>query len=329
MRVISMGIGFLTLMAAAPALAAPDVVVSLKPLHSLVAGVMEGVGEPVLLVQGAASAHTYALRPSDAAALEGADIVFWIGPQMETFLETPLETLAGGAAAYAMMEVDGMDLLPVREGGLFEPHDHDHEGHEHEDHEDDHDDHDHEDEAHEHEEHEHEDQGAVDAHIWLDPRNARLMVAAITDILMTADPENAETYNANGMALSQDLSALDAEIAATLEGVDGAWFAFHDAYHSFEARYGIEATGTFTINPEVAPGAARLIEIREAIAAEGAACIFAEPQFSQNVIDVVASETGARVGVLDPHGADLEPGRDLYFALLRNLAANLADCLTR
>jgi len=312
MRVISLGIGLATLMAASPALAAPNVVATIKPLHSLVAGVMEGVGEPALLVQGAASAHTYALRPSDAMALENADIVFWIGPELETFLEGPLATLAGNATSVAMMDVDGMDVLPVREGGLFEPHDHDHEGDDHE--------------GHDHEGHDH---GAFDAHIWLDPQNARLMVAAITEALIAADPENAEAYNANGMALSQDLSALDAEIAATLEGVDGAWFAFHDAYHSFEARYDVEARGSFTINPEVAPGAARLIAIRDAIAAEGGACIFAEPQFSESVIATVASETGARVGVLDPHGADLEPGRDLYFELLRALAANLKDCLTR
>src|SRR5690606_30889579 len=153
------------------------------------------------------------------------------------------------------------------------------------------------------------------------------MVAAITEALAEADPENAAAYDANGMALSQALTALDAEIAATLEGVEGAWFAFHDAYHSFEARYGVEAAGAFTINPEVAPGAARLIEIREAIEAEGAACIFAEPQFNENVIATIASETGARVGVLDPNGAALEPGPRLYFELLRALAANLAECL--
>src|SRR5690606_30064357 len=270
------------------------------------------VGEPALLVQGAASAHTYALRPSDAQALEGADIVFWIGPDMETFLEDPLETLATGATTSAMVDVAGMELLPVREGGLFEAHDHDHEADGHDDHN--HDDHDH---------------GAFDAHIWLDPHNARLMVAAITEALIAADPENAAAYDANGLALSQDLSALDAEIAASLDGVEGAWFAFHDAYHSFEARYDIEARGSFTINPEVAPGAARLIEIREAIEAVGGACIFAEPQFSESVIATVASETGARVGVLDPLGASLDPGRDLYFELLRGLAANLKDCLTQ
>lgn len=353
----------IALLAASPALAAPNVVATIKPLHSLVAGVMEGVGEPQLLIQGAASPHGFSLRPSDAAALESADLVFWIGEDLETFLSGPLESLASGATAIEMMDVPGMTILDLREGGLFEAHGHGDEAG-HDDHGDDHDDHAHEDEHahdrdddadhdhahdhaedehahddHEHDDHDHDhDHDAVaaeghdhahgDGHIWLDPQNARLMVAAITDALITADPDNGETYNANGQALTERLDALQAEIDAALEPVRGKpFFVFHDAYHYFEARFDIEATGSFTVNPEIAPGAGRLTEIQGVIAETDAVCVFAEPQFSPQVIETVSQGTDARVGTLDPLGAEIEDGPDLYFTLIENLAASLNECL--
>ncbi|MCD7058824.1 zinc ABC transporter substrate-binding protein [Pelagibacterium xiamenense] len=335
-----------------PAVAAPNVVASIKPLHSLVAAVMDGVGEPALLVQGAASPHGFSLRPSDAAALENADIVFWVGENLETFLPGPLATLSGDATAVEMLEIEGLTLLETREGGLFEAHSHDHDNEtiddhhagddDHADHDDgadddhDHDDHAHEDHAHDddaHEEHAHDahdhDHGGINGHIWLDTQNARLMVAAITDALIEADPENAEIYNANGLALSQDLSALEDEISATLDPLAGTpYFVFHDAYHYFGARFGVEATGSFTVNPEIAPGAGRLSEIQDTLAETGATCVFTEPQFSPALVETIADATGARIGVLDPLGADLADGPELYPQLIRNLAANLADCLS-
>src|SRR5690606_15987323 len=195
---------------ASPVLAAPNVLASLKPVHSLVAGVMEGVGAPQLLVQGAASEHGYTLRPSDAARIEAADLVFWIGPEMETYMTGLLDTLGGDAVAVPLIETEGLTLLDLREGGLFEAHehgdhDHDHEHHDHEhDHDHDHDHHEHGEDEHDH--HDHHDHSHSDAHIWLDPANARLMVAAIAEALSAADPDNAEAYDANGRALAARLS---------------------------------------------------------------------------------------------------------------------------
>ncbi|RDE09966.1 zinc ABC transporter substrate-binding protein ZnuA [Pelagibacterium lacus] len=299
----------LALFAAGPALAAPNVVATIKPLHSLVAGVMQGIGTPDLLITGAGSPHTFSMRPSDAARLEGADLVFWIGPDLETFLTGPLDTLAADATKVGMMAVDGMSILPLREGGLFEAHAH---GEDEDEHDHDHD-HDH---------------GHGDAHIWLDPQNARLMVAAIADALIAADPDNAATYNANGQALAADLEALQGEIGAEMAEIrDRPFFVFHDAYHGFEHRFGIAATGSFTVNPDIAPGAARLTEIRAVVAGADAVCIFAEPQFSPQVIETVAEGTGARIGTLDPLGAEIADGPELYFTLLRAMADSLSDCL--
>ena len=310
----------IALFAASPALGAPNVVASVKPLHSLVAAVMEGVETPALLVEGAASPHGFSLRPSDATKLESADIVFWIGEDLETFLPGPLRSLAGDATIVEMMGQEGMTVLGLREGGLFEAHSHDHDHDDHEEH--DHADHDHEGHDHDHA-HAH-----GDGHIWLDPQNARLMVAVITDALIAADPDNGETYNANGQAVAARIDALQTEIDAALAPARGRpFFVFHDAYHYFEARFGIEATGTFTVNPEIAPGAARLTEIRGIVEASAAVCIFAEPQFSPGVIETIAEGTSAHVGVLDPLGAEIEDGPGLYPALLTALADGLLDCL--
>ncbi|UYQ71892.1 zinc ABC transporter substrate-binding protein ZnuA [Pelagibacterium flavum] len=315
----------IALFAATPALAAPNVVATIKPLHSLVAGVMEGVGTPELLIEGAASPHGFSLRPSDAGKLESADLVFWIGENLETFLDGPLDTLSAGATKVEMMNIEGMNIRELREGGLFEVHSHDdeHEEHEHEEHaEDEHVDED--DHAHE-DEHDHE---HGDAHLWLDPQNARLMVAAIADALIAADPENAEAYNANGQALAARLDALQAEIDARLEPARGKpFFVFHDAYHAFEESFDIEASGSFTVNPEIAPGAGRMTELRAVVEQQGAACLFAEPQFSPQVIETIAEGTGARIGTLDPLGADIADGPELYFTLMNTMADNLLDCL--
>lgn len=288
---------------ASPVLAAPNVLASLKPVHSLVAGVMEGVGAPQLLVQGAASEHGYTLRPSDAARIEAADLVFWIGPEMETYMTGLLDTLGGDAVAVSLIDTEGLTLLDLREGGLFEAHDHGEDDHDH-------------------------DHGHSDAHIWLDPANARLMVAAIAEALIAADPDNAEAYDANGRALAARLSDLQDSIATRLAPLDGKpFFVFHDAYHYFEHRFDIEATGSFTVNPEIAPGAGRLTEIRAIVEQSDAVCLFAEPQFPPRVIDTVAEGTGARIGTLDPLGATIPDGPELYFALLDGLADSLIDCL--
>ena len=289
------------------ALAAPNVVASIKPVHSLVSAVMAGIGEPTLIVKGAASPHTYALRPSDAGALESADLVFWTGHGMELFLGYALETLASGATVVELADAPGITLLPVREGGAFEAHDHDGESHDHD--------------GHEHAE--------GDMHFWLDPENAKLMVTQIATSLAEADSENASAYQANAEAELLKLDALEAELAATLAPVtDKPFVVFHDAYQYFEARFGLNLAGSVTVTPDVAPGAARIDELKARVATLGATCVFAEPNFEPTIIAAITEGTDARSGVLDPEGGALEPGVELYPQLLRGLAASLVDCLS-
>ncbi|KAA1178785.1 zinc ABC transporter substrate-binding protein ZnuA [Rhizobium tropici] len=299
---------------AATAADAPKVVVSIKPIHSLVAAIMQGVGTPDLIVDGAASPHTYALKPSNARSLQQAKVVFWVGPGMEAFLEKPLASLGANATVVELDDAPGITKLKFREGGAFEPHD---DGDEHDaggNH------------AHDHGDHDH---GEFDTHLWLDPHNAKAMVAEITTSLVAADPANALTYEANQKALNDKLDALDAEIASTLAPVkEKPFIVFHDAYQYFEHRYGVRVSGSITVSPETIPGAQRVAEIHSKVADLGATCVFAEPQFEPKLVNVVLEGTQAKSGVLDPEAATLPQGPDLYFDLMRGIASSLKACLS-
>lgn len=303
------------LVAANAAAKPPQVVVTIKPIHSLVAAVMAGVGEPKLLITGAADEHSYALRPSDAHDLAAADIVFWVGPLLETFMPQPLATLASGARSVRLMDAQGLNLLPARQGGAWEAHD----------------------------------QGTGDAgappqgrtaapqvnpgvvynaHIWLDPDNAKVLVQVIAAALAEADPQDAAIYRANAAATLQRLEKLDAALAEELGDLrQRPFIVFHDAYPYFENRYGLSAVGSVTLRPEIQPGARRLRELRAKILALGAVCVFGEPQFEPRLVQTLINGTAARTGTLDAIGAALQPGPDLYFALLQSLADHLRACL--
>lgn len=311
---------------AALAAEAPAVVASFKPLHSLVAGVMQGVGEPDVLIGANASPHTYTLKPSNAQQLEKAKIVFWIGPGFEHFLEKPLAALAAGAQSVELSEAPGVEILDTRAGGAFEKHTHEGE-------EAGHDDHDHDEAAeageshdHDHDGHDHDESG--DMHIWLDPDNARAMVKEIVKTLAETDPANAAAYEKNGAALDERLAALDKELAETLAPIkDRPFVVFHDAFQYFERHYGLKVAGSITVNPEILPGAARIKEIHEKIAGLGATCVFSEPNFEPKIVTTLVEGTKAKAGELNPEGGALKAGPDLYFDLLRANAAALKNCL--
>ena len=296
-----------------------NVVVSIKPIHSLVAAVMQGVGEPALIVKGAASPHTYTMKPSDAAALAKANVVFWTGHDMEKFMEKPIASLAGKATAVALLEAPAIATLKPREGGTFEPHEH--EGETHDDHAA------HDKAAADHHDH---DEGETDPHFWLDPENARAAVKLIAATLSAADPAHATAYSQNAARTDAELAALETKIAAELEPYkSNPFIVFHDAYQYFEKRFGLSATGSVTVSPEVQPGAARIAEIEKKIRTLGAVCIFSEPQFEPKLMDTIAASTKTFRGELDPEGASLTEGPDLYPKLLQSLADNLKSCLSK
>ena len=468
LKKFAIAIGAISLTNISAAKAGIEVVTSIKPVHSLVSGVMAGVGNPSVIIEGAGSPHTYSLKPSQAKQLQDAKLVFWMGDELETFLVGPIENIAQSATTIKLINAHDLKKIKFREGGMFDDHGHDdhgghsdHDAHGHGEHafewaglfelkagsykwsfakvggnyadpamkmvilksvdidaseelaekllesstsenrrhddvlsaaevayslnfddsknvtgfnvkidsdgtyafftehmplefeakehffknksgEDieplaqvpdvDHHDHDHEKHAKkEHDDHEHDehDHGEFDPHVWLDPVNAKAIVHEIEEALVKADPKHASTYEANANKMMEKLDSLVVELSSELEPVhEKGFIVFHDAYQYFEQRFDLAAIGSITVSPEVMPGAERVSELREKILELNATCVFSEPQFEPKLVETLVEGTGARTGVLDPLGATLAKGPDLYFQLIRNMASSLKKCLS-
>jgi zinc transport system substrate-binding protein len=303
----------------------PRVAVDIAPVHSLVARVMDGVGTPDLIIQSGASPHEYSLRPSEASAMQEADLVFWIGPDLTPWLTEAVETLAPNAAVTALLEAEGTIELAFRENALFEAHDHGDEDHgepaeEH--------DHGHDDEHADEESHAGHDHGGYDPHAWLSPQNAASWLNVIAAQLSAADPDNAGAYFANAAAGRAEIDALVTQVNATLDPVRGKRFVvFHDAYQYFEADFDFPASGAISIADASDPSPARIAEIQGRIVEENIACVLAEPQFNAGLVSTVLDGSEANTGVIDPLGSDLELGAALYPQLISNMATALVNCL--
>ena len=324
------------------------VVTSIKPLHSLASYLMDGVGKPDLIVDGYNSPHGFSMKPSHAKMLQNADLIFWVGEDLESFLEKPLQSIAKKAEKIELMEIKGLNVLKFRERNIFDEHDHDdhakkeddHDDHDdhakkeddhddHDDHakkEDDHDDHDDHDKKEDgHDEHEGHAHGEYDPHIWLDPLNAKVILKEMTEHLIENDSKNASTYKSNLDKALNDIDKLTMEVMTELNKSTSS-IVFHDAYQYFEERFNVNILGAFTVNTDVMPGAEQLAEIREIIEHDKVKCIFSEPQFNPDIIKAVAKDMNIKTGVVDPLGATLNPGKDLYFDLIRNMSASFKGC---
>ena len=313
-----------------PTKADVKVVASIKPIHSLASYLMDGVGKPDLIVDGYASPHGFAMKPSHAKMLQNADLIFWVGEDLENFLEKPLKSIAKKAEKIELMETKGLKKLKFRERNIFEEHGHEeHKEHGHK--EDKHDDHKHDEhKEHGHKEDKHDDHhghahGEHDPHIWLDPMNAKTILSEMAEHLIEKDPNNASTYKANLKKAHKALDNLTKKVKSELKK-DFKSIVFHDAYQYFEKRFDVNVLGAFTVNTDVLPGAEQLAEIREIIEHEKVTCVFSEPQFNPDIIKAVAKDMKINTGVIDPLGATLNPGKDLYFDLIRNMYASFKVC---
>ena len=308
------------------------VVASIKPIHSLASYLMDGVAKPDLIVDGYSSPHGFALKPSHAKMLQEADLIFWVGEDLENFMEKPLDSIAKKAEKIELMEIKGLNKLKFRERNIFGDHDdHDDHGHKEDGHkEDDHDDHDHKkkdghDDHDDHSGHEGHNHGEYDPHIWLDPINAKVILFEMAKHLVENDPTNEDKYRANLSNAYKEIDKLTQNVKSELSK-SVASIVFHDAYQYFEKRFNVNILGAFTVNTDVMPGAEQLAEIREIIEHDKVACVFSEPQFNPNIIKAVAKDMNIKTGVVDPLGATLDPGKDLYFDLIRNMSKSFKGC---
>jgi zinc transport system substrate-binding protein len=303
----------------APALAeVPGVVTDIPPVHALVAQVMGDLGTPELLLDRGANAHSFQLRPSQAAALAEAGLVVWIGPEMTPWLERALDGVATTENQMSLITVAGTHVQGF--GAAGDDHDHDPAkadpapGDHAAENDDEHQDHDHD---------------GTDPHVWLDPANAQVWLAAIAAELSRIDPDNAATYAANATAAHAGIAALDTELRAILAPVAGTPFVvFHDAYGYFTGHYGLTVAGSVALGDAAAPGAARLDALRHDLEDAKAVCIFPEAAHDPKLVAQLVDGTPVRIGgLLDPAGVQQDPGPDAYGGTLRALARTLADCL--
>lgn len=291
----------------------PNVLVTIKPLHSWVSAVMKGLGEPKLLIKGAESVHTYNLKPSDAEDISKADIIFMVEDDMEVYLKRPLKNLAGRARVVELADSKGVRLLKPRHGGMFETHDH---GHNHN-----------YDSGYSRDRKNYHDDDHEDLHFWLDPENAIAATQKIAKVLGKIDPKHKSTYQKNARNYIQKLDDLLKDVNRSLKDHRSLNFiVFHDAYHYFEKRFRMHAVGSVTINPDLQPSAKRISQIRDKIKETRAMCVFSEPQFEPKLVKTLTEGTRARTGVLDPLGADIPAGEDAYIILIENIAKSLIRC---
>ncbi|WP_261466942.1 zinc ABC transporter substrate-binding protein ZnuA [Serratia fonticola] len=302
-----------TLLAAALVMAGnatAAVVTSIRPLGFIASAIADGVTPTEILLPDGASPHDFALRPSDIQRLRSADLVLWVGPDMEAFLTKSLTQLPANKQL-AISELPAVQPLLMKGD---DDHDHDHaaEAHSHADGDDGHDHH----------------HGDYNMHVWLSPEVAKVTAIAIHDRLLELMPQKKDKLDANLRQFEDQLAQTDKNLVKMLTPVQGkGYFVFHDAYGYFEKHFGLSPLGHFTVNPEIQPGAQRLHQIRTQLVEQKAICVFAEPQFRPAVINAVAKGTNVRSGTLDPLGTGIELGKDSYGNFLTALSNQYVSCL--
>ncbi|PTT48608.1 zinc ABC transporter substrate-binding protein ZnuA [Aeromonas sp. HMWF016] len=305
MRIIAF---FTALLAVSLPVRAVEVLTTIKPLGFIAAAITDGVSEPKVLLPTGASPHDFSLRPSDIRSIREADLVVWVGPELEGFMSKPL---ANHPHVLTLTQVPGIPLFNYATKDS-------HDGHQHDEHAA----HEHGDEGHEGHHHE-----GIDPHIWLGPMQAKVIAKAIASEVGKLDPANQARYDANLAAFDAKVDAKDKVIAGQMKAVNQkGYFVFHEAYGYWERHYGMSSKGHFTVSPERRPGAKTLVNIRKALEEKQASCIYAEPQFSPAVIESVARNTGARVLLLDEVGEQVPLGPDGYPQFMEQLASAFAQC---
>ncbi|CAI1495665.1 High-affinity zinc uptake system protein znuA precursor [Serratia quinivorans] len=310
-----------TLLASALMMAGPlssasaAVVTSIRPVGFIAAAIADGVTPTEVLLPDGASPHDFALRPSDIQRLRAADLVVWVGPDMEAFLAKPLISISANRQV-AISELSGVKPLLMK--GEDDGHDHEHGD-------------DHAADTHNHAENNEGDghhHGEYNMHVWLSPEVAKVTAIAIHDRLLELMPQNKDKLDANLRQFENLLTQTDKNVGNMLKPVQGkGYFVFHDAYGYFEKHFGLSPLGHFTVNPEIQPGAQRLHQIRTQLVEQKAVCVFAEPQFRPAVINAVAKGTKVRSGTLDPLGTGIALGKDSYGKFLTQLSNQYVSCL--
>ncbi len=300
-----------------PASAVPNVVVSVAPIHSLMAGVMHGIGKPVLVFNSGVSPHTNSISPSAIKSLVHADLVVWVGPGYETAMNKTIAQLEENILIKALIAEENLTVHNIRQGGQWERHDH----------------------------------GSVeeipeadldqaisdvdleqhlysDPHLWLSTSNGLMMIDFFQQWLSELDPVNKSKYSKNAIDMKNRVKDFQSIATGQLESVHSQpYLVYHDAYQYFEKEFDMNAVGSVSTNPQQPPGAKRIHELRQLIVDQKIKCIFREPQFESRIIEVLSEGNDIKTGKLDPLGIDIAPGDGLWFKLMTQLSNTIKDCL--
>lgn len=309
----SVGCAFILLASSQFAVAsAPNVLTTIKPLQLISQAITEGVTDSEVLLPPGASPHSHSMRPSDARKLHSADVIFWVGPTLESFLTRTLPS-SEKVKVIAMMDVNSIKL---RKYNKDHGHDHDHHHHDH-------------DHGHDHHHHHDHDHGEYDSHLWLSTDNGRAMATVMAETLIEIDSKHADQYKANLNNFLKSMDAIDKRNTKKLAGLDKKpFFVFHDAYGYLQDQYNLNVGGHFTLNPEQQPGARHLTNLRDTLKSTGKTCIFREPQFQPAYIDRITKGLDVKVRVLDPLGEDIQAGPDGFANFINSLVDNIQECLS-
>lgn len=286
----------------------PVIIVSIKPFYNICAKIMVSVGKPQLLLTQNASPHDYQLKPSDAKLINSADLIIWAGPELESYLQKPIHSLATNDLN--LSQVPGLKLLPVRTSTNWEEHEHN--------------------DTHDHHHHDHNHSHAnmsYDPHFWLSPNNAIIIANAIAQHLGKIDPTHAKVYLDNAKAFAHELKQNVNSWRQQLDPYkNNPYIVGHDAYQYFNNFFGLDGVGSITLNPEIPPSVHRIQQIQQLLINEKVVCIFSEPQFNYKIIDTLIKGTKVHKGQLDPLGQDSDLGPNGYIVLMDNLVNGFITC---
>ncbi len=277
------------------------VISSVRPIGFITEAIASGVTNTDILLPDGASPHTYSLKPSDLAKIKNADLIIWVGEDMEVFMPTVLKNVD------EQKQIELMDVPEIK--SLLRTNHHDEEI------------------PHDDNDHHH---GEYDEHIWLSPKIAKIIAKSIHDKLIELYPNKVQLLDANLNEFITNLSETEQNIAKKLISVQNrGYFVFHDAYGYFESQFGLKNLGSFTINPAVQPGVQTVYAIQKKLAEHQAVCVFREPQFSPAVIKKLVNGTNVKIGELNPLGTGIIVEKGAYSHFLLTLTQELLDCLDK
>lgn len=278
-----------------------NILVTIKPLYSLVTHLTQGINQPVLLFKNIQTLHHYNMRPSERRLLADADIVIWLGPELEPQLSKIIQTDASKTLSISAMQARNLKLLNKRS-----KHSHD--------------------KNHAHEEHANNGH-TTDPHIWLSAHNAAQISRHIADRLISHDPKNTEPYKTNLQRLLTKIEHTKNAIKTTLDKNKKPYIAIHDAFQYYEEEYALNYVASIIYGEGTSTSLKHLRQIKSQIKNQNIRCLVYQPP-RPAIVTTLTKKTAIKTAELDPIGVKIDNGKNAWFELMQQISINLSACLS-